>query len=221
MASSAHGGNIRGRRHVDRGAGIGLGVLMVILFSGREIRKSLGQRPVLRGANLSMQRGERIALVGENGCGKSTFLQIVAGSLAADEGQLVVPKTLGFAPEKPDIPDHLLVGEWLDLVASLKGLRQAGELPFGVRDLLGCRTSALSLGQRQRVSLASAWLGNPELLVLDEPTNGLDAETHAEVRARLATTSALIATHDRALAQAVATRVVTVSAGLLFDEGVT
>jgi ABC-type multidrug transport system ATPase subunit len=193
----------------------------MVILTGREIRKSLGHRAVLRGASLTLRRGERVALVGENGCGKSTFLHIVAGLLEADEGELVVPRTLGFAPEKPDIPDHLLVGEWLDLVASLKGLRQAGELPFGVRDLLGNRASALSLGQRQRVSLAGAWLGDPELLVLDEPTNGLDAETHAEVRARLATTSALIATHDRELATAVATRVVTVSAGLLSEREAT
>jgi ATPase subunit of ABC transporter with duplicated ATPase domains len=108
-----------------------------------------------------------------------------------------------------------LVGEWLDVVASLKGQRRAGELPFGVRELLGTRSSALSLGQRQRVSLASAWLGHPELLVLDEPTNGLDADTQAEVEQRLLDASALIATHDRKLAQAVATRTLSMQGGVL------
>jgi ABC-type multidrug transport system ATPase subunit len=189
----------------------------MLILVAREISKSLARRAVLRGVSLSLRRGERVAVLGENGCGKSTFLHIVAGLLEADAGQLNAPKNLGFAPEKPDIPDHLLVGEWLDLVASLKGLRKAGELPFGVRELLGSRTSALSLGQRQRVSLAGAWLGNPELLVLDEPSNGLDAETQTEVAQRLATTSALIATHDRALAQAVATRVVTMHGGVLAE----
>jgi len=185
------------------------------MLEARALCKSLGQRPVLRGVSLTVRRGERLVVLGANGSGKSTLLSVIGGVLDADRGQLEVCKTLGFAPEKPDLPDHLLVGEWLDLVASLKGLRSAGELPFGVRELLGARTSALSLGQRQRVSLASAWLGNPELLVLDEPTNGLDAATQAEVTERLATTSALIATHDRALADAVATRVATMQDGVL------
>jgi ATPase subunit of ABC transporter with duplicated ATPase domains len=111
----------------------------------------------------------------------------------------------------PDIPDHLLVGEWLDIVASLKGLSSVGALPFGVGELTEKRVHALSLGQRQRVSLASAWLGEPELLVLDEPTNGLDTTTQAEVVRRLADKSALIATHDRHFAAAIATRVIGLS----------
>ena len=101
------------------------------------------------------------------------------------------------------------------LVASLKGLRRVGEPYFGVAELLEKRASALSLGQRQRVSLASAWLGAPPLLILDEPTNGLDVQTQQEVIARLAESSALIATHDRAFADAVATRFVVMRSGQL------
>jgi len=187
----------------------------MVILNAHGIAKSLSGRSVLSDANLSLSRGERVIVLGENGSGKSTFLSVVAGVLEPDAGALSVCKTLGFAPEKPDIPDHLLVGEWLDVVASLKGERRAGELPFGVRELLGTRSSALSLGQRQRVSLASAWLGNPELLVLDEPTNGLDADTQAEVEQRLLGASALIATHDRKFAQAVATRMLNMHAGAL------
>jgi ABC-2 type transport system ATP-binding protein len=187
----------------------------MVIVDAREIRKSLGRRAVLRSASLTMNRGERVVVFGGNGSGKSTFLSIVGGVLQADHGELGVRGAVGFAPEKPDIPDHLLVGEWLDLVASLKGLRKVEDLPFGVAELSGTRASALSLGQRQRVSLASAWLGDPALLVLDEPTNGLDAETQAEVVRRLASATALIATHDRTLAEAIATRVVTVRDGIL------
>jgi ABC-type multidrug transport system ATPase subunit len=193
----------------------------MVIVSAREIKKTLGARVVLRTASLTLRRGDRVVVLGENGCGKSTFLQIVGGILEAEAGELSVCKTLGFAPEKPDIPDHLRVGEWLNLVASLKGLRCLGELAFGVADVLGIRTSALSLGQRQRVSLASAWLGAPELLVLDEPTNGLDAATQAEVVTRLRSASALIATHDHALADAVATRVLTVQSGALSERALT
>jgi len=187
----------------------------MVILEASELRKSLAGRPVLRGVSLSLRRGERLVVLGDNGCGKSTLLQIVASVLDADQGTLSLPHELGFASEKPDLPEHLLVGEWLDLVASLKGLRRVGEPYFGVAELLEKRASALSLGQRQRVSLASAWLGAPPLLILDEPTNGLDVQTQQEVIARLAESSALIATHDRAFADAVATRVVVMRSGQL------
>lgn len=187
----------------------------MLILDARDIRKLLGRRVVLRAASLTLQRGERVVVLGDNGSGKSTLLQIVGGVLSPDHGQLEIHGALGFAPEKPDLPEHLLVGEWLDVVASLKGLKHVGDLPFGVAELSGTRASALSLGQRQRVSLASAWLGAPELLVLDEPTNGLDVDTQAELVMRLSGLSALIATHDRAFADAVATRVVSVREGAL------
>jgi ABC-type multidrug transport system ATPase subunit len=187
----------------------------MVILEATGIQKTLGYRRVLASASLRVTRGERVVLFGENGSGKSTLLQIVANVLDPDQGTLSIAGALGFAPEKPDLPDHLLVGEWLDLVASLKGWRGRRELAFGVEELCGTRTSALSLGQRQRVSLAGAWLGNPELLVLDEPTNGLDRETQTEVSARLAHATALIATHDRAFAAAVATRAFSMRAGAL------
>ena len=182
---------------------------MIIEASG--IHKSLARRVVLRGFNLGIERGERVVVIGENGSGKSTLLYIVAGVLEPDAGTLRVPRSLGFAPENPDLPDHLLVGEWLDIVASLKGLKSTGALPFAVSELVEKRTSALSLGQRQRVSLATAWLGDPEVLILDEPTNGLDATTQAELTSRLGETSALVATHDRNFAASIATRVIAMS----------
>lgn len=187
----------------------------MVILEASEIYKSLARHPVLCGASLSLRRGERVVVLGENGCGKSTLLQLVASVLDPDQGTLSAPRELGFAPEKPDIPEHLMVGEWLDLVASLKGLRRVSELYFGATELLEKRASALSLGQRKRVSLASAWLGAPQLLVLDEPTNGLDAQTQHELIARLAGSSALIATHDRAFADTVATRVVVMRSGQL------
>jgi ABC-type multidrug transport system ATPase subunit len=183
----------------------------MVIVDARGIHKSLGRRAVLRGVDLSIERGERVVVLGENGSGKSTLLYIIAAVLEPDAGTLRAPQSVGFAPEKPDIPEHLRVGEWLDIMASLKGLRHVTALPFGVDELTEKRASALSLGQRQRVSLASAWLGDPELLVLDEPTNGLDAASQAEVTRRLGETTALIATHDHQFAAAIATRVIGLS----------
>lgn len=174
--------------------------------------KSLGHRPVLRGASLEVTAGERVVLLGANGSGKSTLLSLIAGVLAPDHGKVTTTASVGFAPEKPDLPEHLRVGEWLDVVASLKGDATEGA-DFGLAPLLGKKTNALSLGQRQRVSLATAWLGRPEVLLLDEPTNGLDAATRDLVLDLLGTGTAIVATHDRELAERVATRVLVVSDG--------
>ena len=177
----------------------------------RRLTKWFGSRRVLDDVSLDVGRGERVVVLGENGCGKSTLLQIVSGVIDADEGDVRLPDSIGYAPEKPDIPDHLLAREWLDLVASLKRARTITN-ELGVSELLGRKVGALSLGQRQRVSLVAAFTGEPPLLVLDEPTNALDATSREAVIARLRDASALIATHDRDFADRVATRVIRLAA---------
>ena len=179
------------------------------MLSVRGVTKWFGSRRVLDDVSLEVRAGERVVLLGENGCGKSTLLQVVCGVLDAYEGSLTVPDAIGYAPEKPEMPDHLLAREWLDVVASLKRTRWRHELD--IEPLLGRKIGALSLGQRQRVSLVSAFMGDPPLLVLDEPTNALDAASREAVIARLARSTALVATHDRDLADRVATRVVCMS----------
>lgn len=186
-----------------------------MILEAHGIRKSLGNARVLGGVDMTVERGERVVLLGENGSGKSTLLAILANVIEADQGMLRVSGDIGFAPEKPDIPEHLLAGEWLDLIASLKGLPRAPRDAFEVDQLLTKRASALSLGQRQRVSLAAAWLGDPPLLVLDEPTNGLDDAMQKELVTRLRERSAVIATHDPLFASSVATRLLTLRAGSL------
>ena len=181
----------------------------------RDARKSFGLSAVLRRASLSVSEGERVVVLGANGCGKSTLLQLVAGVLEPSGGRVEVNGAIGFAPEKPDIPEHLLVVEWLDLVASLKRARRRRPAELGVEELLSRKVGALSLGQRQRVSLAAAWIGDPALLVLDEPTNGLDAASRDALLARLRGATALVATHDRDLAERIGTRVVTMENGSL------
>ena len=177
----------------------------------RHLTKWFGSRRVLDDISLDVARGERVVVLGENGCGKSTLLQIVSGVIDADEGDVRLPDSIGYAPEKPDIPDHLLAREWLDLVASLKRARPITN-ELGVSELLGRKVGALSLGQRQRVSLVAAFTGEPPLLVLDEPTNALDAESREAVIARLRDATALVATHDRDFAERVATRVIRLAA---------
>ena len=179
------------------------------------VTKYFGSKLAVRDATLLVRAGERVVVMGDNGSGKSTLLAIASGVLDADSGRVGRPKTIGYAPEKPDIPDHLLVAEWLDVVASLKRARRADDDDLGIRSLLGKRVSALSLGQRQRVSLSACFLGKPEMLVLDEPTNALDRDARAAVIARLRIGTALVATHDRELVGSLNARVVQMNDGRL------
>jgi len=198
-----------------------------------DVQKRLGGRVVLDGASLTAVCGERVALLGENGAGKTTLLRIVAGVLAPDAGEVTFAdesllaaagaarRQLGFVPEHPDAVPHLSVLELLRLVAALK----RAELPkasmlerLGVAPLLGSRTDALSLGQRRRAFLAAALVGEPSLLVLDEPTNGLDPHGVAllgEILRERAQAGAVVlfVTHDLAFANELGARKVILRRG--------
>jgi ABC-type multidrug transport system ATPase subunit len=184
------------------------------MIEAQNVWKWLSGKLVLRDVSLVVRPGERVVLVGPNGCGKSTLLQILAGILEPQDGSVRLDGTIGFAPEKPDLPDHLLVGEWLDLVLSLK--KASGSPAFGVEPLLKKSLKALSLGQKQRVSLAAAWLGAPDVLLLDEPTNALDRDTRRDVIdcMRAFEGTLLVATHDAEVAREIATRIVEMHAGV-------
>lgn len=187
----------------------------MVILEAEGLEKSFGASRVLRGVRLEVATGERVVVLGGNGSGKSTLLQVLAGVLTADRGKVAIHGTVGLAPERPDLPDHLLAAEWLDVVASLKGLRRRENLLFGVDAIASIKLGALSLGQRQRVSLAAAWLGEPSILLLDEPTNAIDDETREALAASLLSRTALIATHDHELAARVGTRVLTMRGGAL------
>lgn len=177
-----------------------------MLLRAHGIWKSLGGRVVLRDVSLTLDEGERVVLLGANGSGKSTLLHVLANVTEPDRGQVSLAEhaTIGFAPEKPDLPEHLLVGEWLDTIAALKGhASRALEVDLGIEELRRKKTTALSLGQKQRVSLATAFMGRPRILLLDEPTNALDADSRAEVIERIRTSTLVVATHDREIAERV------------------
>ncbi len=177
------------------------------------VSKFFGSRRAVHAATIEVRPGERVAVLGGNGSGKSTLLAIASGVLDADKGYVERPAGIGYAPEKPDIPDHLLVAEWIDVVGSLKRAQLHDADEFGIRPLLGRRVSALSLGQRQRLSLCTAFLGEPQLLVLDEPTNALDHDARVALIRRLLGSTVLLATHDTELVANLAARVVQMEDG--------
>jgi ABC-2 type transport system ATP-binding protein len=141
---------------------------------------------VLKGADLEVQPGELVGLVGENGSAKTTLMQIVVGLLKRDDGEVERPERLGYCPQIPMVWDKLTVSEHFELFAEAYGLdgdegaraeqSQLDELQFERdRDF---RVEELSGGTRQKLNLALALMHDPELLLLDEPYSGFDWETY-------------------------------------------
>lgn len=168
-----------------------------------DVHKQYGAQPVLRGVSFSVQPGEILGLLGPNGCGKTTTLRLIAGFLSPDRGEvrvcgemigsgsLAARRHVGYLPEKPPLYDALRVVDYLDFVAAAKGVVGNARSRNVERAMANYALTAvsrkiigtLSKGYRQRVGLAQATLAEPDVLLLDEATNGLDALQMVEARA--------------------------------------
>jgi ABC-2 type transport system ATP-binding protein len=152
------------------------------LLDAVAITHSYGRKLVLDGVSLSVQAGEAVAIVGENGAGKSTLMQICAGLIRPDGGELQLRGRVGYCPQVPGLFDLLNADEHLALFAPALGLTEEqvaregrtllGELGFPVGDR--SPTRHLSGGARQKLNLALALLGGARVLLLDEPYQGFD-----------------------------------------------
>jgi ABC-type multidrug transport system ATPase subunit len=198
-----------------------------------EVRKRLGGRAVVDDVSLACEAGSITVLAGPNGAGKSTLLRMIAGVLEPDRGSIEIDghsiarrrarARLGYVPEAADPPGHLTVDELLALVAALKhapGPDAAARARLGIAALGAQQIERLSLGERRRTCLAAALIGDPAVLVLDEPTNGLDLAGIAMLEAllaerRTANCAVLLATHDRDFATRVATQTLSIDHGRL------
>lgn len=190
---------------------------------------------MLSGVDLRCGDSEVAVIEGENGAGKSTLLRVVAGLLEPDRGTVHLVgapvhgggvearRHLGYMPDGVESLPDLLVGELLVLVSALK---QAPPLPAGLVERAGMaplrrqRLSALSFGQRKRALLLAALVGDPWLLILDEPTNGLDPEgihllQEILQERRAAGKGVLLATNDRSFASSLRASVHRLRAGRL------
>lgn len=204
------------------------------------VTKRYGNLVAVDEVSLSLEAGEVYALVGANGAGKSTLIRCMVGITAPDAGRVLVcgedlaqrlPNTrrhLGYLPEELILYDQLTGSEYLRLVAGLKeadSTRIPEELEFfelarAANKLVG----GYSLGMRKKLGLAAAMLGSPDVLVLDEPLNGLDVEMMRKLRLRLdeerrAGKSVLVSSHVMSFVERVSNRVGMMRAGKLVAEG--
>jgi len=190
-------------------------------------------REILLGIDLELGAGLTL-LVGPNGCGKSTLLKIVAGVEMPWSGRVLIAgldlwrsevaarSHLAYLPEHPDLTPYATVSEILGLVCGLRG-EPASDADHALRwaglgDLGGRTVRELSKGQRRRATLAAARIGTPDLLLLDEPLEGMDRGIRREIVAwvenRLESgASALVVSHDFEAFAPLADRVVTVRDG--------
>lgn len=141
---------------------------------------------VLDGAAVTLHRGEVLGLVGENGSGKSTFMQILVGLLTADAGEVDLRGSLGYCPQRPVVFDRLTCDEHFELFGVAYGLTREArrrsqaelyeELDFA--RYAGMRADRLSGGTFAKLNLALAMLPDPDILMLDEPYAGFDWDTY-------------------------------------------
>ncbi|MDH4345695.1 MAG: ABC transporter ATP-binding protein [Thermoleophilia bacterium] len=177
-----------------------------------------------------MHAGEVVGLVGPNGAGKSTLLALLAGALPPTTGDVAsgTPEPrVGWAPQRPAQYGHLSARENLELFARLQGVDDPVGQAQGLIDLLALperRSTQLSVGNQQRLNLALALLGDPDVLLLDEPTASLDPASRtslwaivARLRARSGTT--VFATHAVEEVERFATRAVVLLDGQVRFDG--
>ncbi len=167
-------------------------------IAAENLRKTYGRQNALDGFTLNAQPGQIYGLLGPNGAGKSTFMKIVCGLIPADEGSarvhgmdcatdsLEVRRILGYLPEQNPLYPDLYVTEYLHYVADLYHVdRDRAEqliADVGLTPERHKRIGELSKGYRQRVGLAAALIHDPKVLILDEPTTGLDPNQLVEIR---------------------------------------
>jgi len=198
-------------------------------------------RRALAGVDLELARGEVLALLGVNGAGKSTLLKLLAGVLKPDAGTIRIAgedllgnptaarRLIGYLPERAPLYRDLTVAEGLDFCLRLRGLRGAAARAARDRALARCGlaevarrlSGVLSRGQQQRVGLAQAVVHAPALLLLDEPTAGLDpvqtAGFHTLVLELAADAAVVLSTHQLHDVEACASRVAILHEGRVVD----
>ena len=207
------------------------------------LTKVYGRRTAVQDLSFTVEDGQICRLLGPNGAGKSTVMNILTGYIAPTSGSVSVEghplpeeaaaarACVGYLPETPPLYPDMTVAEYLRFAAELKGVRRAGRAAAvaaaarrtGVEDVLPRLIRSLSKGYRQRVGIAQALLSDPKVIILDEPTVGLDPAQVTGIRRLIQQLghkhTVILSSHILSEVQAVCSRVLILSHGVLAADG--
>jgi ABC-2 type transport system ATP-binding protein len=209
----------------------------------KAITKKFGPVVALDSVSFKVQEGEVLGFLGPNGAGKTTTMKLISGFWQADQGQITIngidvvkqaelsKRKIGYLPENVPLYDEMKVFEYLRFIAEIRDLapdkvltriKEVSEI-CGLNSVIGKSLDELSKGFRQRVGLAQAIMHNPDVLILDEPTTGLDPNQIAEIRELIKKIgrekTVIFSTHILAEAQATCDRVIIINQGKIVAEG--
>lgn len=213
----------------------------ILMIEIKNLVRKFGAKYALDDVSFSLKKGEIVGFLGPNGAGKSTTMNIITGYLSPTSGSvtidgidvfsepLKVKKMIGFLPEQPPLYIDMTVWEYLSFVYDLKGctfnrrahLEEICDL-VKISDVKSRLIKNLSKGYKQRVGIASAIVGNPQVLIFDEPTVGLDPKQIIEIRSLLRALSKnhtiILSTHILSEVQAVCDRIVVINEGKIIAD---
>ena len=203
-----------------------------------DLTKKFGEQTALNNINLNIKKNEIVGLLGPNGAGKSTLMKSITGVLKIETGQILFQgrdisqspieskKNIGFLPENNPLYQDMFVKEYLNFVANIH--KTSSKRVEEVIDLVGItpekskKISQLSKGYKQRVGLAQAIIHQPDLLILDEPTNGLDPNQIIEIRNLIKEIShektIILSTHIMQEVEALCSRVILIHKGHIIQD---
>lgn len=215
-----------------------------LVISIKDLKMSFDSKEVLKGINLDVHKGQIIGYIGPNGAGKSTTVKIMLGLVEGysgavevfgediSNGQVDYKRKIGYVPETAEVYDNLTANEYLTFVGELYGMKReiveekAETLmrQLGLEEVIHSRISSFSKGMRQKVLFISSLLHNPELLFLDEPLSGLDANSVMVVKEILAQLAAqgktiFYSSHIMEVVEKISNRIILISDGQIVADG--
>ena len=209
----------------------------------KNVTKKYGSRVAVKDLNLTVDKGEVVGFLGPNGAGKSTTMNMITGYFAPTSGEILIDdknilfndyeskEKIGYLPETPPLYLDMTVNEYLNFVCEMKSVKKSDrktslEHVLNVVKINDVRTRLirnLSKGYRQRVGLAQAILGDPELLIFDEPTVGLDPKQIIEIRSLIEELgknhTIILSSHILSEVSAVCNRVIIINKGKIVASG--
>ena len=214
--------------------------MSIKLIEAKNLKKSFGDFVAVDNINLDVERGEVVGFLGPNGAGKSTTMKMLSGFLEPDGGEIFIEgidlkskpleakKSIGYLPEGAPSYSDMEVSEFLSFVGKMRGLNNNGSLntrlsdmaeQINLKEVWHKPIETLSKGFKRRVGIAQALIHDPDILILDEPTDGLDPNQKYEMRdliKKISTNKAIvISTHILEEVEAVCSRTVIIANGQL------